>query len=154
MRKNRNNGGINNVSSWLSLRRIDNVVGVCGERGGMTKQTRLKVYEKYNGNCAYCGKALELKDMQVDHIKPQRMYLDKKIANRDENLNPSCSRCNHYKRSASVETFRRMLKTLHNRVRQHYICKVAEDYGIIKVEPWNGVFYFETLTKMEEVEKG
>jgi 5-methylcytosine-specific restriction endonuclease McrA len=115
----------------------------------MNKQTRLKVYQKYNSRCAYCGKALEFKDMQVDHIKPRRYFLltDKKIADHTENLNPSCGRCNHYKRSASVETFRRMLKTLHNRVRQQYICKVAEDYGIIEVKEWNGKFYFEKFEK-------
>jgi hypothetical protein len=36
-----------------------------------------------------------------------------------------------------------MLKTLHNRVRDIYICKVAEDYGIIEVKEWGGKFYFE-----------
>jgi len=35
------------------------------------------------------------------------------------------------------------MKTLHERVKKIYICKVAEDYGIIKVEPWNGRFYYE-----------
>jgi len=38
-----------------------------------------------------------------------------------------------------------MLKTLHKRVMDIYICKVAEDYGIIKVEPWDGKFYFERV---------
>jgi len=41
----------------------------------MTKKQRIKVYEKYNGHCAYCGKKIEYKDMQVDHIDPQRLYL-------------------------------------------------------------------------------
>jgi hypothetical protein len=38
-----------------------------------------------------------------------------------------------------------MLKTLHDRIRQIYICKVAEDYGIIKIEEWKGKFYFEKV---------
>lgn len=111
----------------------------------MTKVKRRQVYDKYGGHCAYCGKAIELKDMQVDHIIPQRAYsfIDKETADRIENLNPSCRRCNHYKRARSVERFRELLLTLHSRVRDIYIGKVAEDYGIIKVEPWDGIFYFE-----------
>ncbi|MEN6312768.1 MAG: HNH endonuclease [Clostridiaceae bacterium] len=103
----------------------------------MTKKDRIAVWEKYGHCCAYCGKAIEFKDMRVDHIVPKR--------NGGTEYNPACRRCNHYKRAHSLETFRQMLKTLHERVRQIYICKVAEDYGIIKVEPWGGVFYFEKV---------
>mgnify|MGYP000858725485 CR=1 FL=1 len=111
----------------------------------VTKQTRQAVYNKYGGRCAYCGKELEYKDMQVDHIDPQRYYDDKKKADQMENLNPACRRCNHYKRGNSLGGFRRLLKTLHQRVREIYICKVAEDYGVIKVEPWDGKFYYERM---------
>lgn len=123
----------------------------------MNKQTRQAVYNKYGGHCAYCGKKLEYKDMQVDHIDPQRYYDDKKKADRMENLNPACRRCNHYKRGNSLGGFRRLLKTLHQRVREIYICKVAEDYGVIKVEPWDGKFYYEQLdantSKLNELEQ-
>ena len=37
----------------------------------MNKETRLKVYLMYDGHCAYCGKDIEYKDMQVDHIVPK-----------------------------------------------------------------------------------
>ena len=111
----------------------------------MTQQIRLQVYNKYGGRCAYCGRKIELKDMQVDHIWPQHMMklIDAEKMNGIENLNPSCYRCNHYKRGESLEHFRQLMKTLHERVKKIYICKVAEDYGIIKVEPWNGRFYYE-----------
>lgn len=33
------------------------------------KKDRLKIYEKYNGHCAYCGCELNYKDMQVDQLK-------------------------------------------------------------------------------------
>lgn len=36
----------------------------------LTKQERMEIYNKYGGHCAYCGKEIEYKDMQVDHIKP------------------------------------------------------------------------------------
>lgn len=40
------------------------------KRKPIPKHIRQKVYEKYDGHCAYCGCKLEYKDMQVDHINP------------------------------------------------------------------------------------
>ena len=37
------------------------------------KIDRLKIYNKYGGHCAYCGREIEYKQMQVDHHFPQRM---------------------------------------------------------------------------------
>lgn len=56
----------------------------------MNKKIREMIYTKYNGHCAYCGMELEIKDMQVDHIIPQR------LGGGDDtgNLNPSCRLCN------------------------------------------------------------
>jgi 5-methylcytosine-specific restriction endonuclease McrA len=118
----------------------------------MTKTKRQQVYDKYNGHCAYCGKAIDIGDMQVDHIVPHRRYYnsDKKDDDALENLNPSCRRCNHYKRANLLETYRAMLMTIHLRTQEIYINKVAEDYGIIKVEPWDGKFFFEKC-KCQEV---
>lgn len=113
----------------------------------MRKNDRAKIYMKYNQRCAYCGRPIEYKDMQVDHIDPQRRFIEKDIADRPENLNPSCRRCNHYKREQTIEVFRETMLTLHERVRKIYICKVAEDYGIIEVKPWDGIFYYEKVTK-------
>ena len=121
----------------------------------MNKTKRLQVYNKYGGRCAYCGREIKYKDMQVDHIWPQHMMrlIDVEKMNSAENLNPSCRRCNHYKRGGSLEYFRQLIKTLHDRVRKIYINKVAEDYGIIKVKPWDGKFYFEKILRKEsEVE--
>jgi len=125
----------------------------------MKKAERLQVYNKYNRRCAYCGKAIAYKDMQVDHIRPKMKYIERNLvfeidADALENLNPSCGRCNHYKRAHSLERFREMMKTLHERLRKLYIFKVAEDYGIVKVEPWDGVFYFEKVDKKESPQKG
>jgi hypothetical protein len=33
-----------------------------GVRKAIPKATRLKVYEKYNGHCAYCGAKMDRKD--------------------------------------------------------------------------------------------
>lgn len=37
-----------------------------------SKKKREAVYAKYDGHCAYCGRSIDIKDMQVDHFKPQR----------------------------------------------------------------------------------
>lgn len=105
----------------------------------MTKEKRLAVYNKYGGRCAYCGQPITYKDMQVDHIRPQRQG----GTDEEKNLNPSCRRCNHYKRASSIETYRGLILKLHTKIREQYLDKVAEDYGVIEVRPWDGKFYFE-----------
>ena len=70
------------------------------------KIDRYAVYNKYNGHCAYCGKKIEIKDMQVDHFKPKRSWNGDDGADDLSNLMPSCRRCNHYKRANSLELFR------------------------------------------------
>lgn len=118
---------------------------------------RQAVYNKYDGHCAYCGCELTLKDMQVDHMFPKHLkhYVEKQayhsccqlphITDIDDidNLMPSCRRCNHYKRGETLEIFRKLLKTLHERIQKQYIDKVAIDYGIITIHEWDGLFYFE-----------
>lgn len=37
-------------------------------RAKINKEIRNLVYEKYKGHCAYCGKPIDYKDMQVDHF--------------------------------------------------------------------------------------
>lgn len=115
----------------------------------MNKTKRLQVYNKYGGRCAYCGREIEYKDMQVDHIVPQRLCIDKKVADQIENLNPSCRKCNHYKRARSIERYRELILKLHTKIRDIYLCEVAENYGVIKIEPWDGKFYFEKILRKE-----
>ena len=123
----------------------------------MTKAKRLEVYDKYSGYCAYCGKEIEYKDMQVDHIIPKRhafYQIDGRLCVRPDgtgvddldNLNPSCRRCNHYKRALDLETFRRIwLGKMHDRLAKQYVIKVALDYGIVTLKPFSGKFYFEQI---------
>ena len=101
---------------------------------------RQKVYDKYNGHCAYCGKAITIKDMQVDHILSKRNGGTNDIAN----LNPSCRLCNHYKRAYSIESFRDFaLGGLIKRLMKIYIFRVALDYDMISINGWDNKFYFE-----------
>ena len=113
----------------------------------MKKERRVRVWKKYKKHCAYCGKKIKYEDMQVDHIIPKRNYsFPNKIINAFKNLNPSCRRCNHYKRACSLEEFRvYLLGGLHKRLTKQYTVKIALDYGIIKLTPFSGKFYFEKI---------
>ena len=118
----------------------------------MKKEDRQKIHFKYCGKCAYCGKDVPYKDFQVDHIIPKESFntyrykLDYAVDD-FENINPSCRRCNHYKRSYMLEDFRHLMKTIHERISKEYINKVAIDYGVIELSPFDGVFYFEKGTR-------
>ena len=75
-----------------------------------SKKKRESVYAKYDGHCAYCGRAIDIKDMQVDHFRPLRAWGVEDVGTDDiSNLMPSCRMCNHYKRANSLETFRRYI---------------------------------------------
>ena len=115
----------------------------------MTKKKRQKVYEKTGGHCGYCGKKIDIKDMQRDHMHPKRLsHLYPGNINDIENLMPSCRKCNHYKRAHSVESFRQLLLTLHGRLDKIYIYEVAARYGIVKPQVWDGTFYFEKVNQI------
>ena len=124
----------------------------------MKKELRIRVFKKYNAHCAYCGNEIEYKNFQVDHKIPQifkhlydssvmrKIYnIKEQDINDFENLMPTCRRCNHYKRSYLLEEYRKLLLTLHNRIKKQYISKVAIDYNIIKINNWDGIFYFERI---------
>ena len=112
------------------------------------KIDRLRVYNRYRGHCAYCGKPIILKSMQVDHIIPKARKW--KVADVDDYSNtvPSCASCNRYKSNHSLEGFRRkFLGMLHKRLAKEFMVKIAIDYGIVKLEKWDRVFYFEKVGK-------
>ena len=120
----------------------------------MTKKEREAIYNKYNGHCAYCGKEIEYKDMQVDHIIPQRRATAKagkghvplEVVEDPSNLICSCRSCNHYKRAHSLETFRRYIEEIPMKLsRDNYIYKVGLRYGLIEEHPRKIKFYFEQV---------
>ena len=114
------------------------------------KEERLKVYSKYNGHCAYCGKELEYKDMQVDHLIPLEGWSEHGTDD-FENLMPSCRRCNHYKRANSLEGWRKMIEEIPQKLeRDSYIYRVALDYELIKPEPHKVIFYFEQYEHLKK----
>ena len=107
------------------------------------KIDRHAVYEKYGGRCAYCGNSIEFKDMQVDHIFPQR------LGGTDDfgNLNPSCRLCNHYKRANKLETFRSMIEAIPRKLDKIYIYRVGKRYGLVEDDIIPVQFYFEKVAE-------
>lgn len=112
----------------------------------ISKKTRQAVYEKFQGRCAYCGREIAYKDMQVDHFKPQRAW-NKGESGTDEinNLMPSCRMCNHYKRAHSLETFRRYIAEIPRKLQENYIFKVGIVYGNVQADEKEIKFYFERV---------
>lgn len=120
------------------------------KRKSLSPKVREAVYYKYNGHCAYCGKALTPKEFQVDHLIPVQRerfgkYTEEQLE-RFENYMPSCRRCNHYKRAHSLEVFRNMIEEIPQKLfRDNYIYKVGLDYGLVTEHPKKIRFYFEQI---------
>lgn len=124
----------------------------------MKKSERIQVYQKFDGHCAYCGKELEYKDMQVDHIKPlQRGHVyNKKNRGLDEmdNYNPSCRACNFRKRTLTIEQFRQELKRQCTGIIQRsFQVRQSMDYGLLEYHDKPIIFYFERFNKEQDNER-
>lgn len=120
----------------------------------ISKKVRQAVYEKFNGHCSYCGKALAYKDMQLDHMIPKQRERFKRYSEEEiecfENYMPSCRRCNHYKRAHTLECFRQMIEEIPAKLmRDSYIYKVGLDYGLVTPHEHKVVFYFEQFGEIE-----
>jgi uncharacterized protein (TIGR02646 family) len=115
------------------------------------KETRQKVYEKYGGKCAYCGRKIEYKDMQVDHFIPKRQAENAKVdwreVENESNYMPACRMCNHYKRASPLEVFRKYIQEIPRKLRQNYIYKVGVAYGNVIENEKPIEFYFEQVEK-------
>ena len=108
-------------------------------RKALSKDMRREVYEMYGGHCAYCGREIDIKDMQVDHV--QSVYL----GGEDErsNYRPACRSCNFYKSTMSVEGLREQLGLIAGRLEKLFIFRLALAYGLIQLTGRPVKFYFE-----------
>ena len=101
---------------------------------------RQAVYNKYSGRCAYCGREIEFKQMQVDHMVPKASGGTDEI----ENLMPACRLCNHYKRANSLEWFRHSIEAIPIKLaRDQYIYRVGIAYGFYSECKRRILFHFE-----------
>jgi hypothetical protein len=107
-------------------------------RKAISKAMRQQVYDSLNGHCGYCGCKITIKEMQIDHI--EAVYLHEKELkagkaqeiNSIENYMPACRMCNFYKSTMSIESFRKQLETLPERLDKIFIYRLAKKYGIVK----------------------
>ena len=122
---------------------------IMNTRQYITPEKRKIIYEKFNGHCAYCGKEIEYKDMQVDHLIPLRVGGDNDI----KNLMPSCRLCNHYKRANSLEGWRKMIEEIPFKLKRNsYIYKVGLQFGNVITNYKRIEFYFEEVERLKRGE--
>ena len=112
-------------------------------RKALTKEMRAQVYEMYEGHCAYCGKEIDISEMQVDHV--QAVYL----GGEDEmaNYRPACRQCNFYKSTMSTEGLREQLALIPGRLEKQFIFRLALAYGLVRIMGKPIKFYFEEHTQ-------
>ena len=112
----------------------------------MKKEKREKIYNKFNGRCAYCGTEIKYNDMQVDHYWPQFLahFQPKLDNNRFENLMPSCRKCNIHKGGMKPEVWRKELERQVSMLRNNAQFDRALRFNRIQItEALAIIFHFE-----------
>ena len=106
-------------------------------RKRLTPSERQLIYNKYNGHCAYCGQVITRKNFHVDHIK----CLRNGGADAIDNMLPACGSCSRYKSTHDLETFRRMLSTIPDRLkRESDTYRMALRFGMVE-ESWEPIIF-------------
>lgn len=112
---------------------------------------RERIYNKFSGRCAYCGEAITLKQMHVDHLKPifrdwgdNHPFPEHGGTDTEDNMMPSCVPCNLRKSTLPLESFRAEINLQVSRLRRDSAAfRLAERFGLI-AETGNAVtFWFE-----------
>lgn len=120
-------------------------------RRKLSQSERKIVYAKTNGHCAYCGCEIAFKGFHVDHVLCLRNneYLDDILGveiDGIENMLPSCASCNRYKSTYDLETFRKMLSGIPERLaRDISTYSIALRFGMIEEHTEPIQFYFERI---------
>jgi len=117
------------------------------------KETRVKVWEKFNKHCAYCGCVLEYNKMQIDHITPKfrgttQSELDYygRIKGKDslDNYNPSCAPCNSSKSTFDLDDWRFEIQQKKSRIiRDSSTFRLLKRFGLVSISTDSVKFYFE-----------
>lgn len=124
----------------------------------MDENLRKQVFAKYNGHCAYCGKAITIRQMQIDHFVPLRRRTSqeaidrfnrnnvqqiKKGTNDLSNLMPACEICNTVKGEKTLDKFRQIIQTIGKDTLKGKNAKLSLAYGLVEYHPHSVKFYFE-----------
>lgn len=115
------------------------------KRKRWTAEEREAVYHKTGGFCAYCGRPITMREMQIDHVVPIKFQDREEIdLNAMDNLLPACRSCNHYKDTMSVEAFRSMLEREPEILARDSVAyRNAVRFGLVIPNPGPVKFYFE-----------
>lgn len=124
-------------------------------RRRLSQAERKAVYDKYNGHCAYCGCDIPFKGFNVDHLHCLRNYeYTEEFTGIDvhsiDNLMPACGSCNRYKATMDLETFRKQLQKIPDRL-QRDVCtyNIALRYKMVQENRKPIKFYFERIKEDE-----
>ncbi len=111
---------------------------------------KLKIFWKYGGHCAYCGKKLDISADPFDHDELIIDHLIPRIdggTNDIDNLMPSCRVCNLRKKNKSLRNFRMRLE-------QKITNLLQDTIQIIINEPSLCIDRQFVIEKLEEIIEG
>jgi 5-methylcytosine-specific restriction endonuclease McrA len=121
------------------------------------KIDRISIHQKFGGHCSYCGSILELKKMQIDHFVPIYRGWENRILEgfglergqeTEENLFPSCARCNRWKSTWNIEQFRREIESQIERLNKRSSnYRMAKDFELVRETEKKVIFFFEKYKK-------
>ena len=103
------------------------------------------IRKKFGGRCAYCGTKLSQERrgdnaLQIDHVHPRHLG----GTDDAENLVPACRRCNHYKKTFSIDEFRRELSLIPGRLAvSQPTFRLAQRHGLIIVNDTQPTFLID-----------
>lgn len=140
------------------------------KRRHIPKKERDQIRQKFGGKCAYCGEPFTTsRKMQVDHVEPFQgfwhsyYFKDGKWFKRgpkedtevepcrNDNLFPSCAKCNNYKFGFSIEDFRRNIAESCRKAEERSVnFRFAKAYNLIKETGIPVVFWFEIYVRIPE----
>ena len=116
------------------------------------KPTRLEIYNKCGGRCAYCGDPILIERMQVDHVWPKNLahLRPGEDIDRPENLMPACQPCNIHKGGMPLDRadyvsggWRHVLGQQVKMLRRNAQFRRALKFGQITITEKPIRFYFE-----------
>lgn len=120
------------------------------KRKRITPKERQRVYELCAGHCAYCGREITIREMQVDH------YLSVEVGpaiaggkgdiNSIDNYLPACRSCNYRKSMMHIDQFRANVSRLHGvLMRDSVTYRDAVRFGQVLPNEHIQEFYFEKI---------
>lgn len=121
-----------------------------GTRKRLSQKERKAVYELCDGHCAYCGKEITIREMQVDHYLSFEFGFaitqGKGEIDSMDNYLPACRSCNYRKSGGHIESFRRSVTALHDvLMRDSVTYRDAVRFGQVTPSQHVQQFYYEKI---------